>query len=558
MLRRLVIAVVVVVAVAAGVVLLRGREEGPQPETRKEAEASGRWAADDQMHLDLAKLDTTSWVRLYEPEKSSSGYTLVLFRRRLPMLIDMNGRIVHLWPQVRVGARARLNRQGRLALIGRGNLVEEYDWDGNLTWDYRTPKGDLTHHDLIQLANGNYLVLATKRLTSTPYLIEVDAERRVVWRWQSWDHLTTYPGWDPEDRDPAHFNSMNELPPNRWYDAGDDRFRPGNILVSARNMNMIFIIDKASGEVVWSYSKGLDYQHEAILVEKGLPGAGLITVFNNGLNNLYGYRRSRVQAIHPKKDEIVWEYAPRHLFSATAGTARRLQGGNTLITSTYGGRVFEINDQREIVWEWVPPRPPGRAERYAYDHCPQLAALPRPLETEVHPEREGQYVDNDLFNFEPGNRFERPLIRGRHRQLLPWDDVCRDLLIPRGASLSVDFGVLEEDLGGESLRARFRITIATKDGPTETLIDETIDSNTGDTWRHRESRLRGYAYKDVTMCYSIEADGSMDDPLQEVVWAYPRIESLWQKSSGEVELSKLSAEELAFRKLQLEAIGYVD
>ena len=66
---------------------------------------------------------------------------------------------------------------------------------------------------------------------------------------------------------------MYELPPNRWFDAGDERFRPGNILVSARNLNAIFIIDKTSGEVVWRYSDGLDYQHEAIMVERDLEKA---------------------------------------------------------------------------------------------------------------------------------------------------------------------------------------------------------------------------------------------------------------------------------------------
>ena len=37
------------------------------------------------------------------------------------VLVDMNGEIVPLWPEVRVGARARLNRQGRLAVIGRAD-----------------------------------------------------------------------------------------------------------------------------------------------------------------------------------------------------------------------------------------------------------------------------------------------------------------------------------------------------------------------------------------------------------------------------------------------------
>lgn len=553
MLKKTVVVVAVIAVAAAAVVLLK--DERPP---RAAPSAPGRWGDLDDLHLDLAKLDTTAWVRRFQPKLASSGYTLVLFRRRVPMLVDMNGNIVHLWPKVRVGARARLNREGRLAVIGRGNLVQEYDWDGNLTWEFWTPKGDLTHHDLIQLSNGNYLVLATKRNTARPYLSEVDAERNVVWQWRSEDHLTTYPGWNPEDRDPAHFNSMNELPPNRWHDTGDERFRPGNILVSARNMNMIFIIDKQSGEVVWTHSEGLDYQHEAIMVEKGFEGAGLITIFNNGLNNFFGYRRSRVQSIHPIRNEIVWEYAPRYLFSATAGTARRLPGGNTLITSTYGGRVFEIDRQGKIVWEWVPPRPPGRAERYAYDHCPQLAALPRLTEVEVRPKRGGPYVDRDLFNLEPGNRFERQIVRGKRRQLVPWDEGCRELLLPRRATLRVEFGVVDEDLRGEFMEARFRISISAKDGPPETLLDESLDSRSGDTWRKHDIQLGEYAYQNVTMCYSTEAAGSMDDPLQMVAWAYPRIVSSWQRPSEELTLRELSDEERAFRKLQLEALGYVD
>ena len=285
--KKIAIAAGLIAVAAALFLLMTGCEESPRKKA-KATQAPSRWDNIDDLHLDLETLDTTAWVRRSQPKRASSGYTLVLYRRRVPMLVDMNGNIVHQWPRVRVGARARLNRQGRLAVIGRGNLVQEYDWEGNLTWEFRTPKGDITHHDLIQLSNGNYLVLATRRNTARPYLSEVDADRNVVWQWRSEDHLTTYAEWDSNHRDPAHFNSLNELPPNRWYDSGDERFRPGNILISARNMNMIFVIDKQSGDVVWTHTEGLDYQHEAIMVEKGLAGAGLITVFNNGLNNLFG------------------------------------------------------------------------------------------------------------------------------------------------------------------------------------------------------------------------------------------------------------------------------
>ena len=55
----------------------------------------------DDKHLELLELDPPSWVRLYFPGQSHAGYNLVLFRRRVPLIIDMNGRVVHSWPEVR-------------------------------------------------------------------------------------------------------------------------------------------------------------------------------------------------------------------------------------------------------------------------------------------------------------------------------------------------------------------------------------------------------------------------------------------------------------------------
>ena len=556
MLKRALIATVV--AIAAGTAVLAWvhfRLQGRRVIERLEVELANN--ADD-LHRDLEGADATAWVRRYDPDRAASGYNLVLYRGRVPIVIDMNGNIVHRWPRVRVVARARLNRQGHLAVIEKGNLVTEYDWDGSLVWFFRPPPGDFTHHDLIQLSNGNYLVLAKDHESQRSYLTEVDRQRQIVWQWKAVDHLDIFPGWDLVSRDPGHINSINELPANRWHSAGDQRFRPGNILVSARNLNTIFIIDKISGEVVWHYSKGLDYQHEAIMVEKGLRDEGLITVFNNGFNDFSDYRRSKILAINPVRMTSSTVYESKYFFSATGGTARRLWGGNTLVTSNHGGRVFEIDGDQRIVWEWVPPSPVGRAERVPYDHCPQLAVLPPPEEVGVDSDSLGPFVDIDLFRFAPRERAAKGKSWGNVKWKPAIERDCRVLLIPPDATAKAEFGIIVDGLSEETLSARFRLSIAEEGSQPESIIDVSLHSGDADPWRLERLSLSHSAYKKVTMCIETEAWGSVENPMERAVWAQPRIRSGNQTPARPPFWAKISREEQLLRKRQLEALGYVE
>jgi hypothetical protein len=264
----------------------------------------------DDLHLELVGHEPEKWVRSYDPERSSGGYNLVFFRRRVPLIIDMNGRIVHSWPEVRATGRFRLNSDGTLALA----------------WHYQlTDAHNIPHHDLIRMRNGNYLILAHDGHGHSDYLLEVDRKGEVVWDWWFEEHAGSFPNWDPESTDPSHSNSIRELPPNRWYDGGDERFRPGNILVSARSLNTLFIIDRESGDVVWTLAEGLDGQHEATMIDRGVRDAGLIMVFNNGLENLFDYRRSKAQAFNPMSGEVEWEYGSEFFFSSVGGIAQSLR-----------------------------------------------------------------------------------------------------------------------------------------------------------------------------------------------------------------------------------------
>jgi len=110
----------------------------------------------------------------YDPTKAYNGYTL--FTPASPgggdktYLIDMEGRIVHLWDLegwVRYHVEllpngnifgGRYDRDKPIAvMIFLGGELFEMDWDGNVVWRYDDPEMDL--HDRALLANGNIMIL---------------------------------------------------------------------------------------------------------------------------------------------------------------------------------------------------------------------------------------------------------------------------------------------------------------------------------------------------------------------------------------------------------------
>jgi hypothetical protein len=555
MTRRGVLGLLIAIVLIGSVVWVRARAtrcRSPQPDVIDDPTQL------DDVHLDLPDIEPTKWVRTYLPEKSSPGFNLILYRRRIPAVIDMDGSIVHAWPMVRAVGRARLSRDGHLAVIGIDNLIKEYDWGGRLTWYFQLPDAHhLPHHDLITMKNGNYLILGHDGHTHTDYLFEVDRERRVVWEWWMHEHRRSFPGWDRMSTDPSHCNSIRELPPNRWFDAGDERFRPGNILVSARNLNTIFIIDKVTGDVVWQWSKGLDHQHEAIMIERGMAGAGRIILFNNGLENLHAYRRSLVQIIDPIKEKVTWEYESEFFFSTVGGTAQTLLGNNIFITSSNGGRAFEITPDGRIVWEWVPTFNPMRVERLPYDHCPQLAAVAPVKDDGLRRQAPRPYVDTALYRFDYPFDTNNKVVDGKKRKLLKSNEGCRKLLIPPHASMKVGFGIDAGSLWGRSMTAGFRMTIEGENG-VRSIVDESLASDAKSLWVRRTVPLGTYAYQHVELCIETTIEGGLSSVGEAVVWANPIIVSASQRPSLPPTKHRITKQERRLRKQQLKALGYVN
>ena len=131
----------------------------------------------------------------------------------------------------------------------------------------------------------------------------------------------------------------------------------------------------------------------------------------------------------------------------------------------------------------------------------------------------------------------------------------------KGISLeqvAAEFGIDADGLAGQTLTARFMLSIAEEGGEPESMIDVSLDSADGDSWRRESFSLRRYGYKKITMCIETEAWGSVENPMERAVWALPRIRSRLQSPARPPSRAMISQEERLLRQRQLEALGYIE
>lgn len=407
---------------------------------------------------------------IYDPAKAWNGFTVLSpLGGDAAIVIDMNGDVVKRWEgfnssaggPVRIlpgglvigAAGTHAGKQESLAIVAR-------DFDGKELWRFdhneqiASPGGEMIwalrqHHDWQRQdfpsgyyspkftpaappnAPVNTLILthvtharpavAGEAMLEDDRIIELAPDGKITWQWLVSDHIDDL-HFDTDARaairagngghgpfDWFHMNAATYVGPNRWYDAGDKRFAPENVIVSSRQASLVAIVAR-DGKIVWQI--GPDYgatpelraihqvigQHNPHLIPEGLPGAGNLLVFDNGGASAYGrpsavalngqdiYARpsSRVLEIDPVTLKLVWSYTAPGFFAANISGAQRLANGNTLITEGPDGRLFEVDKEGAIVWEYVypfftsgngrvPPRNAVyRAYRIPYAWIPQL------------------------------------------------------------------------------------------------------------------------------------------------------------------------------------------
>lgn len=163
-------------------------------------------------------------------EKTAAATAGYVFFTTLPSdttyMINMDGQVVHTWSSdygpsgwTYLKDNGNLMRGGRDPETprfdggGRGGYFEEYNWEGDLVWQYKLSSSEnLAHHDIAIMPNGNILAVSWEGKTTeeaiaagrkpdlipkagvwpdmvVEYKPQGDNEAEVVWEWHIWDHM---------------------------------------------------------------------------------------------------------------------------------------------------------------------------------------------------------------------------------------------------------------------------------------------------------------------------------------------------------------------------------
>jgi hypothetical protein len=287
-------------------------------------------------------------------------------------LLGERGDIVHQWRLPgRLGNYGQLLENGNLLIsvkqgggpklaAGGGRLLE-LDPQGDIAWEHTDL---LQHHDFNPTPDNNVLYLAWELTPSKEaervkggmansdhddggiyedVLREVDRAGKIVWEWKLKDHFPydKYPLRPTSDRHEfAHANTCH---------VQDD----GNILISFRQIDLVILVNRQTNEIDWEMQdRSWGGQHDCQQVENGN-----IILFANGSEQLNA-EHSRILEIDPNSKQTVWQYKGKPavtFFSPRVSGLHRMANGNTFICEGMHGRMFEVTQSGEIVWEYVSP-----------------------------------------------------------------------------------------------------------------------------------------------------------------------------------------------------------
>jgi len=337
---------------------------------------------------------TNIGISRYNKEKAYNGFTLFTSSSaQKAFLMSMDGQIVHEWhlPFSKVWKNPLHTSNPPVSddfifwrkayLYPNGDILAIYAASGDTPWGYGLVKMDKdsnmiwryagrVHHD-VDVGNDGKIYALVHWITTEeipgikpePPLIEdgivvLSANGQEIKRLSITEVVRH-----------SDFSSLLDLPVggrtgDLWHtntvevldDQLADQFpflKKGQVLISMREIDTIAVVDLDEEQVVWATRGPWHRQHDPDFLSSG----NMLIFDNRGhLNKKDGV--SRIVEFNPRTMETIWQYTgdeQDRFQSLLRAAQQRLPNGNTLITESTKGRIFEVTREKEVVWEFMSP-----------------------------------------------------------------------------------------------------------------------------------------------------------------------------------------------------------
>jgi hypothetical protein len=333
-------------------------------------------------------------VTIRDSERLQPGVTLLTgLRDNAPSLwlIDSTGNQLHkwnvsptaIWPNpIHVKGRAAVNSDWDTDIHGavlfeNGDVIFNFEYlglvrldrCGNVVWKLSY----MTHHSIEPDGRGNFWVSGRRYMeTAHPSYLQIRApywdptallvsQNGKILReisllevlYRGGQHALIFVHWNgyPQNKgaEPAfdwgHLNDIEEITAEGAN--ASSIFEPGDVLVSMRDLNTIFVFSAKTLALRWLKTGPWQLQHDPDFLADGR-----ISVYDNRTKE----KVSRIVVIDPSTNAIEEAFSgtPDKPFeNESRGKHQWLANGNLLIADWENGRSFEVAPNGDIVWQFV-------------------------------------------------------------------------------------------------------------------------------------------------------------------------------------------------------------